>query len=292
MKCFYHSADLDGHCSGAIVKYCRRYCEMIGINYGQPFPWETILSDEFIIMVDYSLQPFSDMVRLKNAAGNLVWIDHHKTAIDDMVKSGIDFAGLKIDGIGACALVWKSFTSSELPLSVKLLAEYDVWNHSDPRTLPFQYGLRIERNTLPDNLALWKRLFEDESAVYDVINKGNVILDYEKSQNEKFVSAYAFETTIRAADSIIPTESPSPGLKAICCNKGFTNSQLFESVWDPKKYDVMVTFIRLKLPAAKWTVSLYSDKPEVDCGAIAKSYGGGGHKGAAGFQCSELPFRY
>jgi nanoRNase/pAp phosphatase (c-di-AMP/oligoRNAs hydrolase) len=28
----------------------------------------------------------------------------------------------------------------------------------------------------------------------------------------------------------------------------------------------------------------------VDCGAIAKSYGGGGHVKAAGFSCKDLPF--
>ena len=38
MKCFYHSADLDGHCSGAIVKMVYPECELIGINYGDKFP--------------------------------------------------------------------------------------------------------------------------------------------------------------------------------------------------------------------------------------------------------------
>jgi hypothetical protein len=42
-----------------------------------------------------------------------------------------------------------------------------------------------------------------------------------------------------------------------------------------------------------WTVSLYSQT--VDVGRIAESFEwngktGGGHKGAAGFQCAELPF--
>lgn len=32
-------------------------------------------------------------------------------------------------------------------------------------------------------------------------------------------------------------------------------------------------------------------KPEVDCGAIAKLLGGGGHRGAAGFICGELPWK-
>ena len=40
----------------------------------------------------------------------------------------------------------------------------------------------------------------------------------------------------------------------------------------------------------KWKVSLYSTKPEIDCGAIAKTYGGGGHVGAAGFVCNRLPW--
>jgi nanoRNase/pAp phosphatase (c-di-AMP/oligoRNAs hydrolase) len=38
----------------------------------------------------------------------------------------------------------------------------------------------------------------------------------------------------------------------------------------------------------QYTVSLYSKT--VDVSEIAKKYGGGGHKGAAGFQCKKLPF--
>jgi len=38
-------------------------------------------------------------------------------------------------------------------------------------------------------------------------------------------------------------------------------------------------------------INLESVDPSViDCGAIAKTFGGGGHKKAAGFQCGELPF--
>lgn len=38
----------------------------------------------------------------------------------------------------------------------------------------------------------------------------------------------------------------------------------------------------------KWHVSLYNDNGEVDCSKIAKTYGGGGHKGAAGFLTSDI----
>jgi nanoRNase/pAp phosphatase (c-di-AMP/oligoRNAs hydrolase) len=49
-------------------------------------------------------------------------------------------------------------------------------------------------------------------------------------------------------------------------------------------------FIGAFIAVGMGTVSLYSTKPEIDCGEIARTFGGGGHKGAAGFQCTELPF--
>lgn len=44
----------------------------------------------------------------------------------------------------------------------------------------------------------------------------------------------------------------------------------------------------------KWVFSIYSTHPEIDCSVLAKKYGGGGHKGAAGFQCigMELPLEF
>jgi hypothetical protein len=77
------------------------------------------------------------------------------------------------------------------------------------------------------------------------------------------------------------------GLRCIAINKGLTNSLLFKSVYDPEKHDAMVSFVRRE---KFWKVSIYADKPEVDASAICKARGGGGHKGAAGFQCEALPF--
>ena len=284
MKCFYHSADLDGHCSGAIIKREFPQCEMIGINYGQEFPWEKIEPGESVAMVDFTLQPFDQMERL-NGICNLIWIDHHKTEVEEARNRGVNIQGIQRVGIGACALAWEWLQGQEsvsvsdpIPEAVRLLAEYDVWNHSDPKTLPFQYGFRMFENTYPDNQRLWDDFLDGSfTATEDAVSLGRDILIYEERQNAKFCKAYAFETELN-------------GIKAIACNRGFTNSKLFDSVWDPSKYDLMVTFVRLKPPSHKWTVSLYSTKPEIDCGLIARQFGGGGHKGAAGFQCAEIPF--
>jgi len=170
MKAFYHSADLDGHCSGAIVKMKYPECEMVGINYGDYFPWGGVDPSEKLFMVDFSLQPFQKMAKLTEMIGmNLVWIDHHKTAMDEHKQwnnehpAYLAIDGVRKNGIGACRLVWEYlYPGRHIPTFIKLLAEYDVWNHSDPRTLSFQYGMRQFKDTYPENQDLWNSLFDVE----------------------------------------------------------------------------------------------------------------------------------
>jgi len=299
MKCFYHSADLDGYCSGALVKLKYPDCEMIPINYGEEWiirldaTLDDIEDSEVVYMVDFTLQPWEEMVHFKgfmdDMDGELIWIDHHKSEVENyegwlQTDEGRSINGIQRVDTSACALVWEflntewnekrgNYYTKQMPTFVRLLAEYDVWNHEDSRTLPFQYGVRLRDDTYPDNIDFWKELF-NESFVNDIIEEGRLILKYEDSNNRKYVNACKFETEL-------------DGLKCIAVNKGLTNSKLFDSVWDEDRYDAMLTFIWRK---GQWIVSLYSDKREVDVSGIAKAHGGGGHKGASGFQCSELPF--
>lgn len=281
MKCFYHSADLDGHCSGAIVKLKYPECEMIGINYGDIIDINNINQDEEVFMVDFCLQPFDGMIEL-NKKAKLHWIDHHaKGSIDEAYQKGFLASGGQLLEVGkaGCELTWQYlYPEKDVPLCVFLLGRYDVWDHSaDTNILPFQYGMRNNYDTRPNNIILWEELFQSSFEVHEIIKIGKIIHDYEMNQNIKFCKAYTFETTFN-------------NMKAICANKGFTNSQLFDSVYNPAVHHLMITFCRKKLPSKVWTVSLYSTRDDVDCGEIAKRYGGGGHKGAAGFQCTEIPF--
>lgn len=277
MKCFYHSADLDGQASGAIIAHVFN-CETIGINYGEVFPFEILQPKEVVFMVDFTLQPFEEMEKLEKWS-MLTWIDHHKTAIEEAEKRQFNPLGIRRIGIGACALTWEFFETEPMPEAIKLLAEYDVWNHSDPRTLPFQYGFRFFENTKPENQDFWISFLEGDVRVDYVCELGEILMANEERQGKKYCEAYAFET--RFGEHL-----------AICVNRGMTNAKIFDSVYDPIKHDLMITFCRMKLPAHQWTVSLYSTKEDVDCGGIAQLFGGGGHKGAAGFQCAVLPFEY
>ena len=82
-RCFFHSADLDGHCSGAIIKYKHPDCVMYPMDYGDKFPWHHINPDDIVYMVDFSL-PIDDMNKLSDKLGfNFIWIDHHETAAQE-----------------------------------------------------------------------------------------------------------------------------------------------------------------------------------------------------------------
>ncbi len=272
MKCFYHNADFDGKCSAAIVDYKHQGFEIsfIGINYGDEFPWNTIKKGELVYMVDFALQPFSKMIQLNNIS-DLIWIDHHKTALADEKKYGVEFNGLRRNGIGACALTWEFLFDTEVPEAVRLLAEYDVWNHQNPKTLPFQYGLRI-CDTEPRS-GIWKSTVFTGHGIDRVCQNGQQLMDYEAGQNRIQASVKCFDIEF-------------DGLKCIAMNHGPTNSKCFDSVWDPEKYDAMMPFY---WNGKFWTISLYSDRDDVDVSVVAKKRGGGGHKGAAGFQADKPP---
>ena len=284
MKCFYHSADLDGHCSGAIVKMKYPECELIGIDYGTPFPWEKVGDPlEDVYMVDFSLQPFSDMLKL-NGICHLTWIDHHIAAIRASVEAGYDaeISGRRTDGTAACLLVWEwLFPEEPFPRAVYLLGRYDVWDHADPDVLPFQYGFRLYNTDLAKwgetALDLWNAFFSEDPgySCEEVVREGAIVLRYVAQDNVKYCRAGAFTTEIG-------------GLRCIAVNRLMGSSQVFDSIWDPEKYQAMAAFgLRAD---GKWTVSLYSTREDVDVSVVCKAMGGGGHKGAAGFQAEVLLF--
>jgi len=283
VKLIYHNADFDGLCSAAIVlrHFDDRKVEMIGINYGDDFPWNEIDKGETVYMVDFSLEPFEKMRDLAFRC-DLWWIDHHKSVIEEEKKSGLLFLGVRRDGTAACTLCWESFHGKgHLPAAVELLSRYDVWDKDKEGIVDaFQLGMKTYRRSqvMPDS-SLWDDLFEDKDGIVQkIIAKGTVISEYHRGICERYAKGYSFEKEMF-------------GLRAICCNVATFNSNFFDSVYDPEKHDIMIMFCTTKKESC--VVSLYSTKPEVDCGKIAKTMGGGGHAGAAGFhiESAEKLFR-
>lgn len=281
----YHT-DCDGHLSGAILRdHLEHYNPtMVRMEYNDKFSWELIDSDTEVWMADYSLQPWSQMERLVKSCKRFVWIDHHKTAIqahhEHLKRGGNKIEGYRLDGKAACRLCW-DYCNPDVtePHAVFLAGKYDVWEWRNvPGCLEFQYGTKFY-NTDPateEGQLFWNLHLTSprrEAAVCDVIEAGAKLLEYKKRSNAAFMKDNCFETQFHGFDVIAVNRKGS--------------SQQFDSVWNPEKHHFMLTFAWTK---GVWSVSMYTERKDVDVSEIAKQHGGGGHRGAAGFSCEELPF--
>jgi oligoribonuclease NrnB/cAMP/cGMP phosphodiesterase (DHH superfamily) len=278
--CIYHSADLDGHCSGAIWDKAHEDVprKLIGLDYGQDIPWEQLEGND-VTMLDFCFQPMSEFIRLLAVASSVTWIDHHKSAIESwqQTETPEDSCSLvtSLDTTqAACELAWSFYFEAPMPAGVFLLGDYDCWRHSNDNTMPYQMGMRLY-DMDPMSLgamARWDRVFGEDKVWYEtVLAEGHTILKYQRQQNAM------------AADRLwFPVQFA--GKRWMAVNQGGINSKFWDSVWDDA-YDGMLSFV---WSGKHWTVSLYSTK--FDCGQIAKNLGGGGHAGAAGFQSDQLPF--
>lgn len=294
--CIYHNADLDGICSAAIV-YDYFYDAkdvsidgnviLYGMNYGDDFPWSFVDKEEMteedkedcipydkVVMVDFSLSK-EDMRRLNNLV-ELIWIDHHASVVND----NKDIQGIRDVNHAACELTYMYFNSGYIPKAVRLIGRYDVWDHSDKEVVPFQYGMKLY-DIGPCN-SDWKNLFDNSeialSIVKRIIDNGKMINQYQVSMDLKYINANGFHANL---------EFDNTSYKVLCINKGSINmdSIVFSSLYDVS-IDMVMGFIQNE---KGYRVSLRTER-NIDVSVIAKSFGGGGHRKASGFLCSELLF--
>ena len=318
--CIYHSIDLDGWMSAAIVKHWhesimrsqeditgqsqKQYhkLDFIGYNYGQPIP---DLSDyDKVIMCDISF-PKEEMEKIaKSGIGisNFIWIDHHISAIKDISKTYFakTINGLRDTKFAACELTWKYFFPNDyMPEIVRLLGRYDCFGHKstdeETKVLEFQYGARqcisnYEEaynaliRELEDN-KYCKILNYDETIIYEIHTKGKSIYQYlcteaKQSYKNGFTIQLIEEITDNIGKNIV-------NRKFICINKERFNPINFGIDYHAQGYDGAACF-HFDGKRKLWAFSLYNDNGKVDCSVIAKQFGGGGHKGAAGFVTNDL----
>ena len=295
MKCFYHN-DADGRCAGFWVYYCAGLsdvndnAEFIEMSYEKPFPMDIIRPDEQVYIVDYSISP-DEMRELLKITKDVTWIDHHKTAIEKYEGFEHDIRGVRIDGIAACMLTYcylhrmtvgglgeiRPFDirmTEDAPCFTKLIADWDVWK--------FDYGDETRKFVTAFNAedfrpksTNWHRFVDDNidrNAELVMIGWGATMIRYRDGWAKECLKRFGFETEFE-------------GLKCFAVNLGNCNSEYFKSLPEGK-YDVFMPFA---FNGEKWTVSMYSTTHDIS--GICKKYGGGGHAGAAGFQCKELPFK-
>lgn len=315
----YHDADFDGKLSNEVCRYwlAKHHPEAeihsYGWDYGRPLPLPYI--DEArtttmgwpcfdaIYIVDLSVDELMARPELRD---KIVWIDHHKSAIEKWdrrseVAAGPGmFTGVRIDGVAACRLCWQwlafengphgdprlhpsdTYTPSKQdyidrkvnePQLIRLAGEYDIWDHRDPNAKILQFGLRACSPREFRELVAWQFDGRPEGCglLENVIGGGRLIKSYMDKQNEEYAAQMAGDVIWE-------------GLTFLAINSSHRNSDAFLGAIKDH-HDALLNW-RFDPKSKLATVSLYHapGKEHHDLSLIASKYGGGGHRGACGFR--------
>ena len=278
-----HHNDNDGRL-GAVI--CEMYTSIsrspdepvrfLEMDYKDTFCATSIVKpDEKVIIVDFSLKP-EEMLELLGVTADVVWLDHHKTAIDRYADFDIEIKGIREERERAgCMLawdyfVWDDFDHANAPLVVRLISDYDTWTLSDSRSKALNYGLQSV-DTSPGS-GLWQRLISSEEEVIKFCMGGEFVLGFAQRRGFELANSYGYFAELDGV-RIFCMHNPNPGMDWFWLLKDNGSDAFARIAFDGKKY----------------TVSLYSET--IDVSVICKGYGGGGHPGAGGFVCDVLPWR-
>lgn len=288
-----HRADNDGKLSGDI---CFHYLSKnkdnsitsIGWDYGDPTP--SVDGFEAIWMVDISIEAL--MSDLKIASG-LVWIDHHKSAIEKWHKfwseMNMPVSGLRIDGIAACRLTWSFFNGVTVlpeheaskmpgePDGVFLVGLRDVWKHTGTEWEGVCNLLHLGLIARPDDICLiWGGGASDQDRIDDLVGGGMVIQAYSDNLMAEHQDRAAHVACLFGLRFLV-LNTPTRGSMAIDSKSRALHSKGVD-------HDALLVWCHTGLGHV--AVSMYhaDHRKDLDLSVIAQAMGGGGHRGACGFR--------
>lgn len=282
MVILYHN-DPDGKCAAAIVNY--RFREetnqrllFIDMDYDKNVPFDNINKNEVVYIVDFSLQKPGDWNKLFEITPYVVWIDHHKSAIEAHQDLN-DVEGIRDTSKSGCELTWEYlFPGEHVPLIVQHIGDYDTWKFNLSYTE--EVFIAIKTQDINPESDIWEEWLnpsgtaQDEQWMVDELkNQGEIIQPALYNRYNEIVRGLSYE---------IEWE----GFKCIACNATYVGSKLYNGI-NRSKYDFLIVYRHSK---DTFTISLYTEKDHLDASEVCKRFGGGGHKGAAGFQCKQLPW--
>jgi uncharacterized protein len=272
----------DGWAAAYVCKLKYPEAEIMPLNHGLlPAALDELMiyaTGKDVIMVDYSLRTRELNDQLNSVAKSFRILDHHKTA--QAVLEGATYATFDMKRSGA-GLAWDYLFGKDSPEladvtdSVKSYRPYwvnyaedqDLWNWALPHSQEINAYLMVQSR----DIETWNKI--TKMSKYDVAEKGKGVRAYIEYYTRSVV-AEAQEgllmhcnAAFRTAVLNIPYAGVSEAGNALC-KAGYPVALLWF-----ERGDGMTTF------------SLRGDG-SVDVSAIAKSFNGGGHHNAAGFQLS------
>lgn len=281
----YHAGCFDGFTSAFCAwKHFGDDGEYVPVQYGEAPP-DVKGRDLYILDFSYKNPVMRQLIQ---DAGEIVVLDHHKTAAQEFIgleeyardlgmAYRFEFDMEKSGG----RLAWEQFfPGKEAPWIVAFTEDRDLWRHQLPNTKEINAFLR----SYPMDFALWNswcfpnkvtaachQILTGQDFVNDffkdAISQGSAILRAEKQVVDNHVSK-AIPTMINA-------------LEVLAVNATVLVSEIGHELALRSPSKVGATYFINSHGKKVWSLRSTDDGPDVS--EIAKRQGGGGHKGAAGF---------
>lgn len=307
MKVFYH-CDADGHCAGYLVrdyfekKQYYKKIDFVSIDYNQEFPLSSIEKNEEIWIVDFSLNP-ETMKKLQKITSEIVWIDHHKSAIDLYDNFDGYISGIRNVNYSGCELtclyirtmsgllnsaelssylqllksgekVPHEFVMRNVPMFVQYIGDRDTWTYRyDKKSNYFHEAFILAGSPNPES-RWWdkfsQRMSKECMYMQDQLRLGKIAYNTTMALYKKYSTKWSYEVEFE-------------GYKILVANTHIFTSEFFGDRFNRYPFVCVYCF-----DGSKYKYSLYSSK--MDVLDIAKKHGGGGHPRACGFISDKLFF--
>lgn len=251
----YHAECADGFGGAWAIWHRYPQADYRPVKHGEPLPPD--LAGQHIVIVDFSY-PRPVLETIAKTAGSLVVLDHHITA--EQALADLPYAHFNQQKSGA-VLGWEWAHEGAVPWLLRYIQDKDLWHWVLPNSREISAAIASH----PFNFELWNRFEQRE-----LEQEGRAILRYENELVTK-LAAHAvmmhFEgETIPAVQSAVLTSQIGERLSA---------AHPFCLIWHDRN--------------GRRYYSMRSRETGTDVGAIAASFGGGGHTHAAGFSVPLQP---
>ncbi len=304
----YHANCTDGF-GAAFAAWCKlgNDAEYLPMHYSDDPLKDIAYEGRDVYILDFSV-PRVDMDRLLDLASKVVWLDHHKSAFEMWCEDGerekftqgevIPRSGAKpvachilLDNNKSGALLaWEYFHPEKgVPLLIRMIDDRDRWQFKLDDSKSLHAGLQLEK---PWTFERWAELVPamggSWGALGDVISNGYASLraynEQIKHSVKKAERCTILPAVINSADSYKGPWVWSPSnqcyVAGLAVNTPVNISEVGHELAKASGTFGLVWYYDGATGRANCSLRSNGD---YDVSAIAKAFGGGGHKNAAGF---------
>lgn len=284
--CIFHSNATSGHCDdGFAAAWCVRNAlgesnvEFFPGVYGRPPP---DVGGRDVVIVDFSYKrPVIEAMMEK--VESLIILDHHKTAEEDLkglaaenyTPGGRSYVKFDMERSGA-GLAWDYFHPNVMrPRFIDYIEDRDLWRKALPNGDEFTIALR----SYPQDFETWDRLVPNYKLL---IEEGIPLQRYYRLRVEELKRS-AYKAVINTPLGLLSDEDARTYVACRVANAPYFAAS--EVAGELATDDVHFGASYFEVEAGKYYYSLRSRSGAsgFDVSAIAKRFGGGGHRNAAGF---------